>query len=175
MCYCEARGIEQTPLNKMKTETKRTQLNIIVPEEVRRELKIVAAIQDVPLQDLLAEILANYTKGKLKGRNVRPFDSDPHNGETNTMALRGSGGALRVTVGSGGVVAQLVERLNGIEKVVGSIPIGSTPPPVSAESQFDVETHGMSVLSGPTEPRAARGCLRRKPNAAIRDLRAPRR
>ncbi len=42
-----------------------------------------------------------------------------------------TGGALRPSPSGSGVLAQLVERLNGIEEVRGSNPLGSTIFPVS--------------------------------------------
>ena len=42
-----------------------------------------------------------------------------------------TGGALRLSPSGFGVLAQLVERLNGIEEVRGSNPLGSTIFPVS--------------------------------------------
>ena len=74
----------------------------------------------------LAASAWKHTKGKTK----RPFDSAPgpashnvaHNGIVPDSGLR-----------KVGVVAQLVERLNGIQKVAGSIPVSSTTATVKRE------------------------------------------
>lgn len=62
--------IEQTLPKKMKTEPKKSataQLNIIIPVELKRELKAAAAMSGKKLAELAAEIIESYTKTRKTG------------------------------------------------------------------------------------------------------------
>ena len=49
-----------------KTEPKTVQLNIDVPEDVRRDLKVVAAMRGQPLKAVLTVALVEFSKQSLK-------------------------------------------------------------------------------------------------------------
>lgn len=134
-------------------EAQIVQLNLDVEENIRRQLKTVAAMSGVSLKELASKVLSDYVKTELKKRGLRPFDS------LLTPSISNASGATMALVrpqwhcddtsehDNGGDVAHLVERLNGIQKVASSILAISTSQHYEATKE-DGTMRTLQVISG---------------------------
>ncbi len=120
----------------MKTNTmerpKRTQLNIEMEPEQHRALKIIAASEGKTLRELAGDILVKFATSTFDKKGIqRPFElpATPFKSKAATMALLPLKNDCGVQPNENdGGLAQLVERLHGMQKVSGSTPLVSTIP-----------------------------------------------